>query len=147
MKSKKKYKFNENNSGGNWWLNKRQYEKLFAAGWKLDKEWAEPFGDFDPTKPWSESDDVPYGWRHNLYYEAYDIREAVESWENATGQDFFSEGCHCCGAPFSMRGEGEYQYLSGNSVDRVTVRPWHAKKELQIYARPKRYIKHYKEKK
>ena len=124
-KKLKKYSFRENNSGGEWWLNKQQYQKLFANGWKLEKGWDKKGKHQDPTKPFSDGDDrddAPYGWRHSLYFMATSMQEAVECWENATGEDFFSRGCHCCGAPFSMR-EKDGEYLSGNSV-LVTVRPW-----------------------
>ena len=115
-----KYEFSENNSGGSWWLSKRQYEALFQAGWKLDPKKEEAYGKYESNS--LNTKDVPYSWRHSLYFEADSMREAVESWEAATGADFFEEGCNCCGAPFSMSGGDEY--LSGNSVERVAVRPW-----------------------
>ncbi len=52
------------------------------------------------------------------------MQEAVETFEKATGQDFFEEGCNCCGAPFSMSDVDGSEYVSGDSVSRVTVRPW-----------------------
>jgi len=121
------YEFHENNSGGSWWLNKKDYEKLFAAGWYLREGWDKKVSDWDdPTKPFCGGD-TPHGWRRSLRFKAESLREAVESWESATGHDFFSEGCNCCGAPFSMNsvdGAKTWEYVSGDSVDRTVVRPW-----------------------
>lgn len=117
-----KYTFSENNSGGSWWLNRKQYEKLFAAGWKYEPSSYDLERGHDKVgDPFSG--DVPYGWRHGLFLEANSIREAVENWEAAIGEDFFAEGCNCCGAPFSISGD-DGEHMSGNSVERRTIRPW-----------------------
>lgn len=125
----KTYEFSENNSGGSWWLNREDYDALMADGWRY--ELPDGLKDHDPIipfeEPWGEEDDtVPYGWRHYLVREAESLKEAVESFERATGRDFFSEGCNCCGAPFSIssRGEGDWEYMSGDSVSRQVIRPW-----------------------
>ena len=124
MKKKmKEYTFSENNSGGSWWLKEKDYLALFKEGWKYkESDWDKKQG-YD-TKPFlSESGDtVPYGWRHNLVGKFSSIRDAVESFERATGRDFFEEGCNCCGAPFYIYGDKES--LSGDSVIREVVRPW-----------------------
>ena len=119
MSNLKTYRFSENNSGGSWWLARRQYEALEAAGWKKPEE--------DNT--WGDSlstEDVPYFWRHGWTAEFPSIRAAIESFESATGADFFEEGCNCCGAPYSISGgDGtEHEYMSGDSVERIPVRPW-----------------------
>lgn len=110
-----KYKFSENNSGGSWWLNREQYDKLFTAGWEYHATEYDKENKYD-TQPHLDKKDstVPYGWRHNLVGEFNSIREAVESFERATGQDFFEEGCNCCGAPFSIASEDHKEYLSGD---------------------------------
>lgn len=119
------FEFSENNSGGSWWLNRSAYDALFAAGWTYEPSDYDLERGYD-KKGWSRNDDVPYGWRHGITFEADSIREAVESWEAATGQNFFAEGCNCCGSPFSIssRGEGTWEYISGDSVERETIRPW-----------------------
>ncbi len=116
-----KYIFSENNSGGSWWLKKPQYEALFAAGWKVDSD--ETTGPLASTMQ-GLSGDVPYAWRHELYGEFDSLRAAVESWERATGEDFFAEGCNCCGCPFSIHSEGYDESISGDSVEHTPVRPW-----------------------
>lgn len=126
------FEFSENNSGGSFWLNTRQYDELFENGFYLADGWDEGHGFTDPTKPFSmnDRDTVPYGWRSNLRVEANSLQEAVEKWEGATGEDFFAEGCNCCGAPFSAYevgadGSRSYDnYISGDSVTREVIRPW-----------------------
>ena len=124
-----KYEFSENNSGGSWWLNKEQYLKLFAAGWSYVPS------DFDKERGYDQkgfagdkSDTVPWGWRHNTQGEFATIREAVESFETTTGEDFFAEGCNCCGVPFSISSVYEAgvttEYISGNDAVHSYGRPW-----------------------
>lgn len=95
-----KYYLSENNSGGYWWLNHNDYNTLLANGWKLREGWDKKTSYMDPTKPWDNRDTTPYGYRHNLYFEAKTEKEAIASFEANTGQDFYAEGCSCCGAPF-----------------------------------------------
>lgn len=116
-----KYEFEENNSGGSWWLSRQQYEALRAAGWHEPEE-------TDDDKRFAASclntPDVPYRWRQGWWIEADSIREAVESWERATGEDFFAQGCNCCGAPFSISSDDYNERLSGDSVQHIARRPW-----------------------
>ena len=118
-----KFAFSENNSGGSWWLGRKQYEALLAAGWKYEPSDYDKERGYD-VEPFSsgEKDPVPYGWRHGLTGDFGSMKEAVENWEKATDEDFFAEGCNCCGAPFSISSDKEY--LSGDSVNRETIRPW-----------------------
>ena len=116
---------NENNSGGSWWLNREQYDKLLANGWNLPvREEGEP----SPLDSLSKrlSPDVPWEWRHGLWGDFDSLRAAVESFERLTGEDFFAAGCNCCGCPFSMstRDGDKYDSISGDSVERLPVRPW-----------------------
>ena len=119
------FEFSENNSGGSWWLNRQQYDALMAAGfYYVPSEYDIEHG-YDTDTKTLGSADVPYGWRHGLQVKAVDIRDAVERWEAATGEDFFAEGCKCCGCPFSMTAVSEpYEYACGDSVSRETIRPW-----------------------
>jgi hypothetical protein len=129
----KRYAIHENNSGGLWWLNSTQYDALFAAGWKVDETQMQSGGWGDRTKPFLEDkgDTVPYGWRSGaVYFEADNIREAVESFERVTGEDFFAQGCNCCGVPFSMAamgddGDSDYNdYISGSDALISAREPW-----------------------
>ena len=120
-----KYEFSENNSGGSWWLDRAQYERLMANGWQYEAS------DFDKeqgfhTTPFlaDEGDNVPWGWRNHLTGEFDTIQAAVESFERHTGEDFFAEGCNCCGCPFSIHASEGSEYVSGDSVARQTIRPW-----------------------
>jgi hypothetical protein len=96
----KTFEFSENNSGGSWWLDRDDYQKLFDAGWFLAEGWDSSSFGMDPLKPWSHGDDVPYGWRHNLRFVGESHAEAVASWERATGKDVDEVGCRCCGQPY-----------------------------------------------
>lgn len=118
------YSFSENNSGGSWWLNREQYDALMKAGWFYEPSDYDKEQGYD-TQPFNNDprDKVPYGWRHHLKGRFNSMKEAVESWEHAVHQDFFAEGCNCCGAPFSMSEEGG-GYVSGNTVRRETIRPF-----------------------
>lgn len=116
------YEFSENNSGGSWWLNESQYQALFDAGWTYEPS------DYDIKNGHDKNPfcggELPYGWRKNLTFEANSIEEAIGSWETATGENFFAEGCNCCGSPFSMSSSDHNEYYSGDSVDHVAVRPF-----------------------
>ena len=118
------YEFSENNSGGSWWLERRHYDALFAAGWTYEPTDFDKERGYD-TKPLFEGEksEVPYGWRHSLRVEAETIQDAVKSWEKATGQDFFAQGCACCGVPFSISStpdsEGEWEYISGSDAQQI----------------------------
>ena len=116
------YNFSENNSGGSWWLSRKQYDALMAAGWYYVPSEYDLKEGFDKKGFLDRDDSVPYGWRHGLKFKAASMKEAVESFEAATGEDFFAEGCNCCGAPFSMSGPDDY--VSGDSVRREVVRPF-----------------------
>jgi hypothetical protein len=115
----KKYEFDENNSGGSWWLGKKEYDNLLANGWEYEASEYDLEHGYDKKGMFGD-DEVPYGWRHSLTKSFNSMREAIEDWEKLTGQDFFDPGCACCGAPFSMSAKGEYE--SGGSVQKP--RPW-----------------------
>lgn len=101
-----KVTLSENNSGGSWRLDRQQYEALFAAGWAYEPSEYDIDHGYD-GKPLfgGKTDTVPYGWRHGTKGEFQSLREAVESFERVTGEDFLSEGCNCCGSPFTMSTE------------------------------------------
>jgi hypothetical protein len=120
------YRFSENNSGGSFWLTREQYERLFEAGWTYEPDEYDRTNGYD-TDAFLDNhpNPVPYGWRRRLEFKAKTIREAVESFEAATGEDFFAEGCNCCGAPFSISNSDDWtESLSGDDVSHQPVRPW-----------------------
>jgi hypothetical protein len=100
-----KVKFSENNSGGDWWLSKEQYEKLFKAGWKPG------------TTAYDDS-------IRSCSKDFETFSEAIEEWEELTGEDASAEGCDCCGPPYSFSsdnngcsGEGclRYSFVGKNT--------------------------------
>ena len=102
----KVYEFDENNSGGSWWLNRKQYEALFKAGWTYKpSEWDLEHGHESEPFLNEEGDTVPYGWRHNLKGEFNSIDEAIDNFEEATNENYHAEGCPCCGPPFNIHEE------------------------------------------
>jgi len=117
-----KCNFRENNSGGGWWMERKDYEAMFAAGWKYEPpELSSKRRSDDLNKPFLSNDDVPYGWRRYVFGDFGSLRSAVESFEAATGKNFFEQGCNCCGAPFSISCD------DGGSYDeaKVEIEGWH----------------------
>jgi len=114
--AKHKYELQENNSGGDWWLTEQDYKNLFAAGWKLPKDWDKPSYEGDePWEPFCGGAPVPHGWRRSTYIRASSIGEAIRSFETATGRSFYERGCSCCGAPFAISRVGKtFEYRSGD---------------------------------
>lgn len=119
------YCLSENNSGGSFWLVQEDYESLLGAGWFLDQEEIKKAKSFLDDSFGQGKDGVPYSWRHGaLKLQAESLREAVESFESATGRDFWAQGCNCCGAPFTISCNDPHEYISGDSVERAAILPW-----------------------
>jgi hypothetical protein len=78
-----KVTYSSNNSGGNWWLNKEQWEKLKAAGWDISR----------PSLGAIATD---------AEKEFNSIEEAIDEFMAITGEDPYAEGCECCGPPHSF---------------------------------------------
>lgn len=118
------YEFSHNNSGGRWWLKDSDWKALEKAGWKVD--WVAK----QKRRAGVFKADKDGRWLGALASSASKkfatLKDAIEEWERVTGLDFFAEGCNCCGSPFSMSGgKGKaWESLSGDSVERKTVRPW-----------------------
>lgn len=135
--------YSSNNSGGSWWLSDKDWKNLEEAGWKV--QWANldpkyeddeyndnyvlddngyPILAEDPGKHFKaklDEDGIPR-WMGAMARNAWKLvdspREAIEDFENITGQDASDEGCTCCGPPHSFNWddeEGNYQYCSGSS--------------------------------
>ena len=71
--------YETNNSGGNWWLSKKDWSNLKAAGWEL----GEKFRSFDVYTG---------AVRHGLTLE-----DAIKEFESITGENANEGGCPCCG--------------------------------------------------
>ena len=71
--------FDENNSGGAWWLNEEQYEALVEAGW------------------------VRSGYNKRTATKKFDsLEEGIKEWEELTGENSNNVGCKCCGRPYQF---------------------------------------------
>ena len=75
--------FDENNSGGSWWLSKADYEALERAGWKMGRR--------------SYDGSIRGASREGLSDE-----DAIAEWAAVTEQNPHAEGCNCCGQPFNF---------------------------------------------
>ena len=87
-----KVEYSSNNSGGSWWLKKKDWLNLEKAGWTV--EWKED--------TFLGSDAMHCNKEFNT------IREALEEFEEITGQDVGDNGCNCCGPPHSFSWDDEY---------------------------------------
>lgn len=85
--------YSTNNSGGYWWLSDDDWRALEAAGWEV--AWT--------AKPFLGASATSATLRNTT------MREAIESWEAATGQMSNALGCSCCGTPHNFSSDdGEY---------------------------------------
>lgn len=116
----KEYKVNLNNSGGVFWIGRRDFEKLFAEGWYINPDCTPPA--YDDANYLGSG--VPFCWLHDLRVKAVSMQAAVESFEHITGEDFFAEGCNCCGAPFSIEEVDGDERTGGDYVDHPAQRPF-----------------------
>lgn len=120
-----KVEYSSNNSGGDWWLKRGDWEALEKAGWRVEwgglyfcnSKYPGLFGKGVPERyvPCPEGA-VCHG--HRMAESADTVKElwlgahakratlecgsrdaAVESWEETLGMDASEEGCSCCGAP------------------------------------------------
>jgi hypothetical protein len=99
-------KYNSNNSGGNFWLSAEDWKKLVAAGWVINRKTY--FGD-DPGGA-------------NRY--GLTLREAIQEFEELTGQDAGAQGCNCCGPPheFEERDIATDKYI--RSMSHIVTESW-----------------------
>ncbi len=104
-----KVKYDSNNSGGRWWLDDKDWYSLEKAGWKINWVKNEPVGAFH-----DEDDRWLGALASSAEIEIGTIKEAIESFEKATGQDVSNEGCNCCGPPHCF--DWEDKYASGEEL-------------------------------
>ena len=79
-------RYSSNNSGGSWWLSKSDWNKLEKAGWKV---------------AWRDNDFLGAS-ATEASIKAESPEKAIKSFEKATGQDPWEEGCNCCGCPHNF---------------------------------------------
>jgi len=101
--------YSSNNSGGSWWLDEKDWKALEDVGWRVlwfYEKVAEKNGkylfDKETGLPIIEKIDIPTcncEPPREAVYMAHSLEEAIASFENATGQDAYAEGCPCCGRP------------------------------------------------
>lgn len=72
-------RYSHNNSGGRDWLDKEDWAKLEAAGWKL-----ESYGDKRT---------------HSAVRTGLPLPIAIAEWEYILNMSSTDEGCECCGPP------------------------------------------------
>lgn len=111
-RSKMKIEYHSNNSGGYWWLKDEDWKNLEAAGWDVD--WVK-----DRDKSHQLGDYKGGRWLGALATSASkecdNPEDAINEWQNITGQSPSDEGCNCCGPPHSFSYEddnGNYHYSS-----------------------------------
>lgn len=108
------FELNNNNSGGSFWIGRKEIDALKEAGWyefRDENGWA-PFGDEENYF----GTGCTYWELHSLRFEAPDVRTAVESFESITEQDLFALGCTCCGAPFALENLDTREMYGGDYV-------------------------------
>lgn len=76
-------KYISNNSGGSFWLEDKDWKALEKAGWEVEWEKERFLGTLAMSAK----------------KEFNTLKEAIEEFENITGQDATDEGCSCCGPP------------------------------------------------
>lgn len=103
-----------NNSGGDWWLDDKDWLALEKAGWEVD--WIKN------RKDGRSAPDENGRWLGTLATSAtrcgLRLREAMEEWECLTGQSSTEAGCPCCGPPhyFTEYTDEDKYVASGPSV-------------------------------
>lgn len=89
--TKKKYVYESNNSGGEWWLTDEDWKNLEKGGWEV--EW------------------IRERWLGALAKRAskeFDSENcAIVDFEKITGKNYHEEGCACCGPPHDIEEDWE----------------------------------------
>ncbi len=94
-------KYSSNNSGGDFWLSRKNWEDMESNGWELDGE-SKIFGVYTSASKDFDS-----------------LKEAIREFEKITGQTASDEGCNCCGPPHAFKVDetsGYYKYVSGKDI-------------------------------
>jgi len=102
------FEYNSNNSGGNWWLSDDDWFKLEKAGWNV--RWIK---DDKYFKKFCNGDRWLGALATNATKEFNCLTDAIEEFEKITGQDYYEQGCLCCGKPHTI-----YEaYIEGEEND------------------------------
>lgn len=92
----KKYVYESNNSGGDWWISDDNWKDLEKAGWTV--EWVK-----DNPNYFSSAVRESGRWLGALATRAtkefYSRPEAIDEFEEITGLCYDTVGCPCCGSP------------------------------------------------
>lgn len=80
---KKRVRYSTNNSGGDWWLSDDDWKNLEKAGWIIEWRDIRCLG----------------ALATEAYREGLSLEEAINEFEETTGQSELDQGCECCGSP------------------------------------------------
>lgn len=137
------------NSGGDWWLDDKDWAALEAAGWIV--HWYHDPQDDHGDYPGKGEEGDPHLWGASNWYHSHaygvcvqvasvsngerwlgalagaalspevpTLRAAIDAWRSIVGRDPSDEGCRCCGAPHSFMTDGpEGVYVSGADIEEV----------------------------
>lgn len=105
--------YSSNNSGGGWWLEDKDWEALEKKGWLVvwsSQEFIYNDGSYDLDEkglPKLEGEkNLKVRWLGALAKYAFkhfnSLEEAIDEFEEITGQDTDKEGCSCCGEPHNF---------------------------------------------
>ena len=92
-------RYSSNNSGGEWWLNDKDWKALEAAGWEV--KWFRDSAIRESGRYDVMANARKTGrWLGALAAEASKEFEtpadAIREWEKITGKDAGEDGCSCC---------------------------------------------------
>lgn len=93
----KHVQYSSNNSGGGWWLKDEHWHALEKAGWEVDWYANNPEGWHDKETGRFLGALASYATRRDV-----GLAQAIEEWEEITGQHAADAGCRCCGQPHNF---------------------------------------------
>lgn len=94
-----KIRYSTNNSGGDYWLKKKDWAALRKAGWTVEPLPKNQIGDLLSRLGCTY---------HNAHKNFRTVRAALLEFEKLTGQKVSDEGCPCCGPPHSFSWKNGY---------------------------------------
>jgi hypothetical protein len=118
------FELSNNNSGGSFWIGRKDVDALLEAGWYVHEDEDDGFTPIFGDKDNYFRTGCSHAELHNLRFNAETVQEAVESFERVTGQDLFALGCTCCGAPFRLTDLETGESYGGDYVSHVPQRPF-----------------------
>lgn len=102
---KKLIEYSHNNSGGGDWLSEEDWLNLEKAGWRTCGFYDFVYDKYGNTK--YDKDGLPelksISDNKKYAYKFFDsLEEAIEEFEEITGENANAEGCNCCGQPHNF---------------------------------------------